>query len=376
MTHGPEWHVLDSAFAGADAGLSVPQRRTESGGAMLRIENLDRSLPPGYAEGGVPRRTEFNANVVRLTSSPCMPLMDVRCAVAGFDPASSPIRWRLVCRHVLCRHTNVGQYRYRSACQPLEREWRGESRAPAFTLFDEASRECSCTYNARSRVLGGHAILTVAAVAGPERLVDYVHLRIAGTNPSQADVFAYLDSQLAGWDANIMLMLRAIFRHESSFSQFAAGAQGSAAMTFGRRHHATPGQPDCRVRFDWPDDPSGFPLASFDFGVGIAQFTQIGTQTVSPEIAWDWRENIRLGTNLFLGKLRRQYKSGMTWRHWALDAWRAYNGSGASAERYAMQLAMSDDGARIPLTAVAAAPLIAMIPPADPLPDAGPWLLA
>jgi hypothetical protein len=376
MAHGPEWHLLDRAFAAADAGLSVPDRRTEAGGAALRIENLDPSLPPGYADGGVPRRTEFNANVLRLTAVPCMPPIEVRCVVAGFDPASSPIRWRLVCRHVLCRHTNVGQYRYRSACQPLEQEWRGESRGRAFTLFDEASRECSSTYNDGSRVLGGHAILAVAALAGAERLVDYVHIRIAGTNPSQADVFRYLDSQLAGRDANIVLMLRAIFRHESSFAQFATGPQGSAAMTFGRRHHAVTGQPDCRVRFDWPDDPPGFPLASFDFGVGIAQFTQVGTQKVSPEIAWDWRENIRLGTNLFLGKLRRQYQPGMTWRHWALEAWRAYNGTGAAAERYAKQLAMSDDGAQISAGSVAAAPQIVMIPPADPLPDAGPWLLA
>jgi hypothetical protein len=376
MSHGPEWHLLDGAFAGADAGLPVPERRTDAGRAVLRIENLDRALPPGYRDGGVPRRTEFNANVVHLTGEPCMPRIDVRCAVAGFDPAESPIQWRLVCRHVLCRHTNAGSYRYRSACQPLEQEWRGESRASAFTLFDDASRECSCTYNDASRVLGGHAILAVAATTGGGRLVDYVHLRIAGTNPSQADVFGYLDSRLVGWDANIVLMLRAIFRHESSFAQFAAGPQGSAAMTFNRRHHAEAGQPDCRVRFDWPDDPPGFPLASFDFGVGIAQFTQVGTQTVSPEIAWDWRENIRLGTNLFLGKLRRQYRPGMTWRHWALAAWQAYNGSGTSAERYAMQLAMSDEGARIPLTTIAAAPRIVLIPAADPLPDAGPWLLA
>ena len=217
----------------------------------------------------------------------------------------------------------------------------------------------------------------VAAPLPGGTLLDYVHVRIAGTNPSQADVFRYLDSRLAGYDRNIVQMVRAIFRHESAFAQFAARSQSAAAMTFAKRHHGSDsGQPDCRVRFDWPDDPAGFPLASFDFGVGISQFTQVAGQTVSEEVAWDWRENIRLGTNLFLGKLRRRFQPGLTWRHWALAAWAAYNGSGAAADRYAQQLAMSDEGSRVSLTPVGAAPAIAMLSPVDRLPGPEPWVSA
>src|SRR4051794_3152044 len=173
--HSPSWHLADSTFAGADDGLTPPVRRTEAGGATLRIDSLDRSDPPGYLAGSVPRGSIFNRNTLQLTPEPCMPAIAVSCTVSGFDPSATPILWRLVCRHVLCRHTNIGSYRYRGACQRLELEWRGESRAPAFTLFDETSRQCSCTYNDASRVLGGHALLIVAAPAGGTTLLDYVH---------------------------------------------------------------------------------------------------------------------------------------------------------------------------------------------------------
>lgn len=372
--HPASWHIVDSAFAAADEGLTPPPRVTEANGALLQIESLDRADPPSYRPGSVPRGA-FNRNQFHLTGEPRMPAIEVRCTAAGFDPAITPIFWRLVSRHVLCRHSNVGSFRYRGSCQPLELEWRGESRAASFTLFDPASRACTSTYNDASRVLGGHALLMVAALVGGAVLIDFVHLRIAGVNPSQPDVFRYLDSRLTGFDQNIVLMVRAIFRHESAFSQFAAASQSAAAMTFSRRHHAA-GQPDCRVRFDWPDDPPRFPLASFDFGVGISQFTQVGGQVVSPEVAWDWRENIRLGTNLFLKKLERRFQRGMTWRHWALAAWSAYNGAGAAAERYARQLAMSDEGARISLTSVEAPPQIALLTPVAPLGVAEPWVSA
>ena len=135
-------------------------------------------------------------------------------------------------------------------------------------------------------------------------------------------------------------------------------------MTFNRRHHADSTQADCRVRFDWPDDPPNFPLASFDFGVGISQFTRLDTQQVSAALAWDWRENVRLGTNLFLGKLRRKLQADMTWKHLALAAWAAYNGSGEAAERYAQRLALSEEGVSVSLDRAAGRTELALIEPA------------
>lgn len=374
MPHAPDWHILDSDFQLAGAGLSCPGRVTSRESGLLAIENLDRADPPGYTQDGVPRGVDFNRNLFRLSPEPCMPGIRVVCSVAGFDPATTPIQWRLVCRHVLCRHSNAGNYRYVSASEAFEQEWRGEARAAAFTLFGSPSPDCTYTYNDATRVLGGHGLLMVAVPLQHATLLDYVHVRIAGANPTRADVLRYLDAQLAGYDRNILQMVRAIFSHESAFTQFSTRAQSAAAMTFGRRHHKEPAQPDCRVRFDWPDDPPHFPLASFDFGVGIAQFTRAGSQRVSAEIAWDWRENIRLGTNLFLGKLRRKYVPGISWKHWALAGWRAYNGSGAAADHYAQRLAMSEDGAQIPLNTVPGAPQLALLAPPPVLGGADPWI--
>src|SRR5512138_42526 len=300
MPHDPDWHLLGNEFADADAGLRVPLRHIADGSRRLTIANLDRADPPGYTPGGVPRLTDFNANVFQLTSQPAMPPIRVVCAVDGFNPDVDHIQWRVVCRHVLCRHMNVGGYRYQGACETFESEWRGDSRVPEFTIFGP---ECGYTYNDAHRVLGGHAVLSVAVSVGGVTLCDYVHLRISGTNPSQADVFDYLDRRLAAYDENIVHMVRAIFQQESGFVQFAVQAQRAAAMTFTRKHHLDGAQTDCRVRFDWPDDPPGFPLASFDFGVGLSQFTRVDGQRISAELAWDWRENVRLGTNLFLRKL-------------------------------------------------------------------------
>lgn len=148
-------------------------------------------------------------------------------------------------------------------------------------------------------------------------------------------------------------------------------------MTFRAPHHRSdPSQPDCRVRFDWPDDPPDFPLASFDFGVGISQFTRVAGQRVSADVAWDWRENIRIGTNLFLAKLQRQFRPGMSWREWAFAGWRSYNGSGAAAEAYARRLSESDDGAQIPMTRVGAPPQVALLPSTTPLANPSPWAVA
>jgi hypothetical protein len=232
---------------------------------------------------------------------------------------------------------------------------------------------CVYTYSDATRVLGGHALLIVAVRLQDATLCDYVHVRVAGTNPTQRDVFSYLDAHLSDHDENVVHMARAIFQHESAFMQFAGQAQRSAAMTFARRHHADSAQPDCRVRFDWPDDPPDFPLASFDFGVGISQFTRVEGQRVSAALAWDWRENVRLGTNLFLSKIRRRLQPDITWKHLALAAWAAYNGSGEAAERYAQRLALSEEGARVSLDSAAPAPQLAMIEPVRALDPPTPW---
>lgn len=370
MPHVPEWHILDTDFPSADAGLQTPIRMVAHGHRRLAIANLDRSDPPGYASGGVPR-SDFNGNLFHLTARPRMPPIPVSCAVDGFDPAETPIMWRMVCRHVLCRYANTRQFRYRSAAETFEGEWRGESRASDFTLFGD---RCTFTYSDATRVLGGHGLITVAVKLPEVTLCDYVHVRITGTNPTQSDVFAYLDGQLAGYDENVQHMVRAVFQDGAAFTQFAEQAQRSAAVTFTRRHHADGLQSECRARFDWPDDPPGFPLTNFDFGVGLSQFSRVDPSRISAELAWDWRENVRRGTNLLLGKLRKKLQPDISWRHLALAGWTAYNGSGEAAERYAQRLALSDEGARVSLERVSPAPRLDLLAPSSPLSPAGPWL--
>jgi hypothetical protein len=370
MPHSAQWHVLDTEFGSADMGLNTPVRRLAHGQCRLAIANLDRSDPPGYIPGGVPR-SDFNANLFHLTAHPRMPAIRVSCAVDGFDPITTPIQWRLVCRHVSCRYANTRLFRYRSSVETFETEWRGESRTRDFTLFGD---RCQYAYNSEDRVLGGHGLLIVVARTPETTLCDYVHVRIAGTNPSQADVFAYLDEKLAGYDPNVQHMVRALFQHESAFTQFAAHPQRTAALMFTRRHHADGVQPDCCVRVDWPDDPPGFPLTSFDFGVGLSQFSRVDGHAISADLAWDWRENVRRGTNLFLGKLHRRLQPDITWKHLALAGWAAYNGSGEAAERYAQRLALSEHGANISFEAAPLEPLLSFIEPPVPLRAAGPWV--
>ena len=371
MPHLPEWHILDSDFSPADVGLRPPPRHVSDGAKRLAIASLDRNDPPGYTFGGVPRLTDFNGNVFQITAHPSMPPIHVWCATEGFDPAVHPIQWRVVCRHVLCRHLNVGGFRYRGTSETLEGEWRGQSQSAAFTVFDA---DCIYTYGNERHVLGGHALLIVAVVVDGVTLCDYVHLRIAGTNPTQTDVFRYLDTRMAA-DDNVAHMVRAIFQHESSFMQFAAQPQRAAAMTFSRRHHPDVAQPDCRVRFDWPDDPPGFPLASFDFGVGISQSTRINGTGISAQVAWDWRENVRLVANGFLRKLARKFSPDMTWQHLALAAWSAHHGAGDAADRYARQLLLSDEGSRVSLDRVADSTQICTIDSESALAAPGPWIM-
>lgn len=370
MPHPPLWHILETDFPSADAGLHTPVRVTAHGHRRLAIANLDRTDPPGYISGGVPR-SDFNRNLFHLTADARMPAIRVSCAADGFDPTTTPIQWRLVCRHVLCRYANTRLFRYRSAVETFNAEWRGESQTTDFTVFGP---ECRCTYSDAGRVLGGHGLLMVAVRLPEVTLCDYVHVRIAGTNPTQAEVFAFLDDQLADHDENVQQMVRAIFQHDSAFTQFASQAQRSAAVTLTRRHHADGLQPDCRMRFDWPDDPAGFPLISFDFGVGLSQFSHNDGSAISAELAWDWRENVRRGTNLFFGKLRRKLHPEISWKHLALAGWAAYNGSGEAADRYAQRLALSEAGADISFDNAVADTHLALLESPRPLQPAGPWL--
>jgi hypothetical protein len=198
--------------------------------------------------------------------------------------------------------------------------------------------------------MGGHAILSIAArPAGVAvTLLDYVHMRIGGTNPGQAEVLQYVEAQLAGRNQNIVRMVRAIFAHEANFRQFASTAQTQTHMNFQARHHGSdPAQPDCRTRFDWPDDPANFPLASFDYGVGISQYTRVAGQVVTRAIAWDWRENIKIGINTFFEKLRSTRLERNTWDAWALAAWARYNGAGDAARAYAQNLRDSAEGQQV-----------------------------
>lgn len=375
MPHKPDWHTIGPSFADSDNGLVIPVRATTAFGASLKIENLDRNDPPAYFPGGVPRGITFNRNVYQLTAEPCMPAISVECSVAGFDPSACPIYWRLQCRHVLCRYRNTSQFRYESACETFQREWRGQSRSAAFVIFGGPSTNCFCTYSDESRVLGGHALLEVAAQAGNTRLLDYVHLRIGGTNPSTDDVCGYLQAELNGGDPNFLNMLQALFRHESSSLQFDTKPQLSAHMTFTKPYHGNdPSQPDCPVEFVWPADPAQFPLASFDFGVGISQFTEVGDQKVTPEIAWDWRENVRQAVNLFFPKLRREFTPGITWLEWAMRGWAAYNGSGPQAEQYARMVSQTPEGAKVSTDTVQVLPAILPLQPTATLPPPGEWM--
>ena len=376
MAHKPGWHILDAWFSGSDDGLVLPARKTSENGARLQIHNLDRSDPPYYRPDGVPRSDYFNANVFQLTPDPCMPSIPVDCSVAGFDPNVSPIYWRLVCRHILCRYCNTGDYRYQSTCETFDREWQGQSSGVSFTLFGASSSGSVFTYNDESRVLGGHALLEVAAQVNDTILADYVHLRIAGANPTVDGVCSYLQTQLSGTDRNILYMLQAVFRQESNATQFNPVAEDSALMIFTQPYHNyNPFQPDCPLPFIWPGDPSNFPLASFDFGVGISQFTEVGGQRVTADIAWDWRENVRQAVNLFLEKLQDQFTPGMTWLAWAMKTWAAYNGSGPRAAEYAQEVSQTPEGSLISTESVANLPAITLLPPPPPLPEPGEWLI-
>lgn len=400
MPHQPAWHILDNNFADQDDGLTPPARNTgdqsmdaagvcrtdwnssvfntlDLGEYRLRISNLDRSDPPSYVAGHVLRRNAFNGNSgadFRLTAEPRMPVIPVECETEGFDPETVPIYWRLQCRHVLCRHQPQGNYRYRGACEILDVEWQGKSRQSSFTLFEQASDTyLDYDYNTNDLttvVMGGNAILSVAANPPniPAPLTDYVLLRIGGTNPSQADVVRYVNDALQSRNANLPHMVNAIFTHENNFIQFKDGVQTRTHMIFRQKHHHNdPTQPDCNVLFDWPDDPEHFPSVSFDWGVGISQYTKTLGITVGAATAWDWRENIKRGINEFLGKLSHHYTTGLTWRQWAHRSWKAYNGSGPQADAYANTLEALPEGQAVSNAVIPATTDIGAL--TAPLPD-------
>ncbi|PBC08177.1 hypothetical protein [Mesorhizobium sp. WSM3859] len=316
--------ITDNNFPGSDDGLAVPVRRLVDGPFGLRIENLDRTDPPTpYKAGGVPRSGAFNTNVLTLPVGGGMPELKVLCKISGFDPSATPILWRLQTRHVLGRFQRSGGTKndpsYKSKVVSLSDEWRGQSSAPGFTLFAKSEA-------AADHVGGGHAILSVAVKppGATAWLQDFTHLRIVGANPDRDAVKVYIRAALPKRDANLWSMLDAIFAWEAGYKQF--------------RPKSYSGDIYKGVSFKWPADPSWFPLSSFDFGVGLSQFTHPDQLTAS--IAWDWRDNMSSGINIFLDALRSSHKPGVTWIDWAIAGWTRYNGSGD----YAAKRAKSDDG--------------------------------
>ena len=94
----------------------------------LDLDLISFTRAPTYVNGTVPRAPAFNANVFHLLDIPRMPPIEVNCLVAKFDPATTPIFWRLQVRHVLCRFLKGPDFRYTGACEVLEDEWQGKSR--------------------------------------------------------------------------------------------------------------------------------------------------------------------------------------------------------------------------------------------------------
>jgi hypothetical protein len=414
--HAPAYHLLDDDWPDKDDGIRTPTRSRGAApagsvpaepnaslvcaAAGLRLRErpadavatigqyLDLTDPPGYRPNTIPRGP-FNENVMAITAEAMMPEIQVRCLACDFDPVYRPIHWRLECHYVICRHTNGGGYRYTGASQAMGRQWQGRAFKQNFTLFAPLS-DPSLVYDYGSplAVCGGHAVLSVALrepSAPGGLLLDYAHLRIGGTNPSQEDVLAYTESVLAGRNANVVRMVRAIWRHEAGFKQFRAAAQTSDRITFTlrSRFHTDPAQPDCPVTFEHPRDPEGFPLASFDFGVGISQITWFPTNHLTGDQCWDWRENIKAGMNIFFSRLHTTYprpgaaRTALTWRAWARAAWARYNGSGAAAARYADDVQGNDEGRQVPDTPVPTninlAVEAAAVPPSPALPPPPAW---
>jgi hypothetical protein len=294
-----------------------------------------------YHQGGVPREPAFNANVLAITADPKMPKLVVDCDAVGFDVAATRIIWRLQTLYVVGRYRKMSggsTPHYRSRVLSLGDTWTGDSSAAKFTLFDG---DANVAYDNRTdRVVGGHAILAVAArpAGSAVWLQDYVHLRITGINPTETIVRKYVRDALADRNKNIECMADAVFAWENAMQQFDPQA---------RTHTTYKG-----VRFDWSHDPPKFPSVAFDYGIGFGQFTHPGKETVG--ICWDWRDNLDAGMNELLDDLRATFAAGESFIGWAKNAWSMYNTGSAAPSSYATRLANSPDGKRVDATAISA----------------------
>jgi phospholipase C len=330
--------IDDTKFVGADSGLKIPVRKQTLAQSTLRITNLDASdPPPPYRAGGVPRTLAFNSNVFSITADPAMVPIPVVCQLSNINASTSPIHWRLQALYVVGRYRKVSGGsipHYASRVLSLGDTWTGKSQSSTFTLF---AKDANVSYdNASDRVAGGHAILTVAVqVPGSaDWLQDYVHLRLLGTNPTEANVRTYVAKTCATRDNNIIHMANAVFAHENLMKQF------DGAFRTGEKYHD--------VRFNWPPDPQHYPGVAFDFGIGLGQFTHIGEETEA--ICWDWRENLKAGINELLSDLRATYAPSLSWRNWALRAWSTYNAGSPTSPAglaYANTLLALPDGQQI-----------------------------
>ncbi len=357
--------IDDDNFIGKNNGINLPVRNLEDGSNRLFLAGFDRADPPGYEPNGVPRQVDFNGNVFSISANAKMPEINIICETSGFSPGKNlQIYWRLQTLHVLGRFKNVGNYHYTSRVVQLAAEWTGSSFSKIFTLFADGVRNPDLVYdNVDDRVAGGHAVLTVAAKPGRIWLQDFVHLRIVGTNPTEADVRAEVKKIVAGRQAApLEAMLCAVFAWEAKLKQFEGKRQSQAKF----------GEVGFKKLFDWPDDPPNFPVAAFDFGVGISQFTN--PAKLKTRFAWDWRANMAAGANVFFEKLAATHTKDIAWDRWAFEAWRTYNGSGEAAVAYAKKLADSEDGRSIPnspvgkLSSGALAPITFAEPPAPKWP--------
>lgn len=363
--------IDDTKFTGSDTGIAVPVRRLTAGAGSISISQLDRADPPApYHPGGVPRLATFNANVLAISANPAMPSITVNCNLQGIDPTTHPIHWRLQTLYVVGRYQKISPAptpHYRSRVVSLPDEWTGTSRNSQFRLF---APDANVIYdNPSDRVAGGDAILTIAVQdpASNQWLQDYVHVRIGGTNPGEANVRQYVAQILAARDPNILHMANAVFTHEDNMTQF------DTAFRTHERYHG--------VDFIWPSDPANFPSVAFDFGIGLGQFTHPGQETVS--ICWDWRENLKAGVNELLEDLRSTFAANLSWRDWAKRAWSTYNAGSPTSSAglaYAATLQALPDGQLIAMANLPAGfdhmGQTAAIPVAPFPPPAAPWPVA
>lgn len=129
-------------------------------------------------------------------------------------------------------------------------------------------------------------------------------------------------------------MVNAVIAHENLMKQF------DTAYRTEERYSG--------VVFTWPHDPANFPGVAFDFGIGLGQFTHIGSETSA--ICWNWHENLKAGINELLADLRQTFEPNLTWRDWAKRAWATYNAGSPNSPAgiaYANQLLALPDGQQI-----------------------------